>query len=1804
MSSPVQAIRGSKGRFRRLLKFGLRAALLCLLLALVVRVTLPWIAPRALSSVAGMLGFEASFDDMHLRVVRGDLELWGLRVGPQHEEGETPAPFIELEYLALDIDMGSLLSARPRIRRMEVDGLELRLDRDERGRWALLEALAPLLASAESPPPAPEDADPSDPVALSSPIEITALRVSGAVLHLSDQHLIPALERDLRFSVRVSDVGSRESETLIELESWSPGALARARAAGRAQTGGDALSLDMKVEVSGFEPQAFEPYLLALGIRPVARGIDVLGRMQFLAQRPDPALDQVSVSLELGELSFEVDGVPEFSAQSFSLTIPSVGAERLELDAFQVEGVRGAAQLTADGHLRLAGFEFGGEAVLATHQQAEASSQQAEGGVEPSTPGPAEEPDASASESSFSLVLERVTGRDFLFEFEDSSLSPPVALSLQLDEYQLTQLIFDPTRAAQPASFTARGSMPGVIGELALEGSALISESGFQVDASTRAGAITLEALEPYLARAGIESQFEGGEFSAELAASGGLEDGVLSLDFGATEVRLRERAGAEPLFEVGAAQVRELRIDAARAEYSLGDAALTGLRIRIERDEQGALHGFGFKLGTAAEASFEHEVAKTEAPAPGQEPRVSGGVAQGTASSGSPPRLELRSVRWSDTHLEFIDRSVEQPSSDGQPFTQVFDDLEASLTGLVLGGEGERSPAKVALRASAGDFAERIELSGEFLTMPGEINLRGDLQLAAQGLSLLALDPYLSELQFQPELANGELSMTMSASLQQQAGTFIVSLALREVQLSEGEQRLAALGGLQVEDLRIDQGELRVPLISIEAPYLTASLDEAGALRLLGVRVLPRIPEEGGIARLPRVHELIDLAVFEALLSSIALGDGPAVRLDELALTRAGFDWQDLTVSPVVEARMSVDVGVRDFVLGREASPASFDIELGIDQTLESLRLSGELMPAPRHVSVRADILGEGLRSGVFTGYLPPGIEVHLTDGQLAAHLEVEGEEFEPGEYRAGAKLSGIEFSEASTARPYLAMESLAAELLRFSTEDNAVELGELSLKGLELELIRESEQVLSALGVRVDLAAMAEASAAQQVPETPSVSVTERAGTAAAIATRKAFPLVSVQALELDLARFSFLDQLSARGEPLDLSLNLSSSKPLVLLDANPEELAPLELHLAGAFPPVVGQVDVDFIAEPYVAEPRFRMDAVLGGLSAVGLVELLPQLADSIDGTQLTNGELGMKLDLVLRARRRGPTDYDLRSGFGLELEASDLALRDEPGGEILLGVDGIHVDVRKVRPLTGDVHISEVEILNPRGSATRERDGLRVAGVLLKTPEATEQVDSEPEPEVVMETAPLQVGEGPELRIDRFYITGMSFELADEAVVPAMRIPLDDVDFELRGLSTTGLQQGKPVRFNAIATASAITLPKRDAYGRLIELASGESSAWPGSSYDVEERPAFEEFSLTGELRTQPRLMGSVKVDLRGLELLNYSGASKDAGVEIQDGVLDSSVSMKINERGLWVDATSVFTWLSMSEGGDGPISSTLKLPAPLDAVIFITRNGSGENKIPVSFHIPVSGLSVSSLVATATATLAQVIAASVARSPFRIVGGVLDFTGITSDEVVARVQESTEFYFDPGAPRANKEQKDKLAALLDKVRKDDGLVLVLQHELGGGDLARCDALANPDPEWCREFAVRLRLEKARLWKQRERAAQDVRAEYAMGEVDRAEALAIELRALDAQLGRTEASLDNIYQLLRPGAERRREKRTKVACLELAKLRLAVARARLLAELGPEFADRLDIRRPRFQPSGGHAGGMVVITPKMR
>jgi hypothetical protein len=70
------------------------------------------------------------------------------------------------------------------------------------------------------------------------------------------------------------------------------------------------------------------------------------------------------------------------------------------------------------------------------------------------------------------------------------------------------------------------------------------------------------------------------------------------------------------------------------------------------------------------------------------------------------------------------------------------------------------------------------------------------------------------------------------------------------------------------------------------------------------------------------------------------------------------------------------------------------------------------------------------------------------------------------------------------------------------------------------------------------------------------------------------------------------------------------------------------------------------------------------------------------------------------------------------------------------------------------------------------------------------------------------------------------------------------------------------------------------------------------------------------------------------------------------------------------------------------------------------------------------------------------------------------------------------------------------------------------------------------------------------------------------------------------------------------MLRPGAERRADRRTRDAAIEIARLRLEAARGELLRSHVRQMPARLDVRRPRFGAVEGDEPGRIVLTLRRR
>ncbi len=964
------------------------------------------------------------------------------------------------------------------------------------------------------------------------------------------------------------------------------------------------------------------------------------------------------------------------------------------------------------------------------------------------------------------------------------------------------------------------------------------------------------------------------------------------------------------------------------------------------------------------------------------------------------------------------------------------------------------------------------------------------------------------------------------------------------------------------------------------------------------------------------------------ALLGTLVPGaSAPDLALD-LAVRGSGFSTVGL--HPLVDVLglesvlqgallaldLDLDLAQRDG--GLALDPLTFGLRLTSGDTFDELSLEGEAFVRPEESGVSARVELNGIRSGELAALLPPGIELAVTDGRLAAALAAGSTACPEGGRSAWFELSDLAYRDGE--RPLAALGTLAVRASRLDPAAGVFAFDEVALRGLELEVFRTEPGRLELLGL-----AFAEPPAAPEEHGVDAAVVTEPPARTSGGATpnaNAALPLVTLAKLDVGIARFAFLDTTQAGARPLDASLRLSNTAPLVLLDAHPDALPPIELALTGSAEPVLGELEIGIGIEPFATRPEIVVSIAAAHIRGGGLTEVLPELVSVLDGSGLVDGRFDASVRGALDWRRRGPTDFDVSSGFGAELELRDVAFRAEPEGPVLVGVDGVDVSVARIDPATGAVHVSSVEIETPRLHARRDADGLHVAGIVVLPAQAdTGAVDvpagastRSPEPAVAAVEAASSKGErpsapaAPEFRLDDLSIQGLDVEFRDASAEPELFLPLEDLSLEVKDFSTLAFSQQKHVRYSAYLRSGRVPLPirrQRSLLGGLAHGALGMAGLGKEQDERTEERAFFDEIAVTGSLAFHPALEGWTKIEVSSLELLGFEGAAREGGVTIGDGVLDASVYVRFRgERGASTVSSFDFQHLALSEPANGPISRYLKLPMPLDAVLFVLRNSEGAHVVPLSFDTTTSGgMGGGALAAAAATTFAKVVAEAVAQSPLRVTGKLTDFVGLTGRPPEDLSQEGVSFAFEAADPAFDSTELGRVKGLLTKVKADDELGLVLTHSIGQLDVERASVFANPSPEACVHLSLELRAKKRDLGGLREDVAARARAHYAVGNEAAAAAATERLRAIERELSRTEDALDRLGDLLRSGADRRRDKRTRAACLEIAERRLETVRAALLED--GVHPGRLEVRRPRFVlDDTTPANGQVILVPKRR
>ena len=1762
----------------KLARWTRRLALIAIALVVTVRVALAFAITPILVNLAAGQGYDLRIGGFDATWLGLNLEFRDVRLSDASRPDATP--LLEVDYLLVDADVSETLLGSPTIHRVEVDGVRVDLERDSEGRWLLPES-APT-TEAQAPATAATSDEPLDdtraPFALRLPVRVGAVLVQQVRLHVLDASHGTPIDHDLAVEVRVDSLGYEDRPATLELlglgADWLDLLLLQVELDQREDGG---LDIDGSFDLAGLEALRLAPLLDETGVEIHARMFEGHGQLTaaLIPTEADAADGPLRVELDVTDVSLEVDLEEQLAVDRIHVEIDHWSEARIEGTRIDVSGPRAHFARDDSGSLRILGTTVGGANTDEPDPQPE--SQLAE-------------PAATSSPTLFDIGVAVHDGR---FRFDDAATPDGSAhvVEVLLNDLDLEGLCWPVVPDSTKARLTMSLSVPESLDALDVQGVIEPNPTGFEASLSLDATGLSGTASRPYLTAVGVDPILAGGKIHVEA-------DGVVEQTEGGVTVEATARGLA---IESNGVNVADL-----------GTLTVTGLN-----------------LPDAGGARLDQIVLD---------------------------RIALPIERFADGALELAGVRI-QGASDQPPFQIAIEGERIELRDLDFTGDADR-PATLIASGRVRGLVESLELDGRIDV--DDDGLLADFDLTGDAIDPTGLTAVLARMGLESTFEDGRLSGHLEVRQGPRVEGGDLALMLSDVRIEDGSTELFAVDRLELGPTRF--APLTIGELELSGARLRLERDLAGRTSLLGFAPLVDTPEPAPAA----LDTSVDVEGFgsdaesaEATTSSPEVAASatesssdpePSTRTDlggplpipDLGLLGARMDDVELIFEierpDARSERRSLTIAgvVEPIRLGADASAGGLKLAVTVDANA-SLALEGNLLASPDELRADMQVTGRVDDGAELADLLPSTLACTLGDGALDGHVELEVVAAEEGGRSLRAKLDGLRLTDRGGADELVNVESLTLVAPRLDPAALRYAIDELEVDGARLQLARDLDGTLHVAGLA--FAPTLEEGVSDAKPASTPSPVN------GAMVMPERYPDLRVESIDLGLERVRWIDRAQGpEATPIDLSVRLTNDEPWQLIDDVPEDLPSIAARLELGATPLFERVESVLTVEPFAELPHLHATLEGTGISGAGFEAALPVASEGFEADGLTSGRLSAELDLSIDLRRRHALDLDLRDGFGAILNVDDLELVDAERDERWLALESLRVDVRRIRPDTGDVHITAIEATEPFLRALTRDEAFEFLAIRFPQapestapsttetagPDASEASETALSVTVPSDTGPSQTGpsqtgpsqtgssevdpsavEGPsdattsevaaagesssELRVDQVLINGLDLAYTDFDADPVARIPLEDLDLELRNY-TNKVEGASPLIVSGIVTAGTVELPApiQPRGGMLGGLTQAAMSTLTGNRQErpLEQRPLFRELGLSAQVTRGPEPTGWIRFYMTGFELLALRGLAAKSDIQIGGGLVDTDVRLQLRGTdGTDIQSTTVFERLSLSEPPNGPISRYLKLPAPLDSVLFLLRDRAGRIRLPVDVTISAGRLSRSRLATAITTALVTVISNAVASSPLRVTGALtgligLDMNGERDVEpiVTTAAYTSGAIHLDPSSVAA-------LDTALEALRKDDDLELIVEQVLGADDLSHAESLGNPTPEEALELTHRLEEQVVTLTARRTSLAIEIRTLQLVDRGTEATERAEELVLVESRLGLLERAIDNAYRRLRPTSDRRRDQRTREAALHLAELRQSALLERV-AELRMEDSllrlDLRPVRIPRGEP----------------
>ncbi|MFC1764445.1 DUF748 domain-containing protein [Planctomycetota bacterium] len=495
--------------WRRLLRIAIVFLVLFVILRIGVLTALPWFLERSLAT----RGFDGSYERLRVHLLAGDAELWHFEIRAQGS-AET---LVHLEYCRAEISIWTLVRGNLVIPRIEVDGLDVNLQRRADGTWTGWENLARLSTAtprAKTKPPRDPNRPLLPPLNLAPPFKLDALRLQHVNVLLRDEAISPPLDTQLDLNVRLSNLGSAWRPMRYQLTLTVDNVIDRLELSGTASGNSTRMAVEYEALLQGVYPVPIQAYLARLGVYVKAERLDggLRGTLDLQVAeetRSGEPGQHLAMALELKDLSLVADRSPEIMLGRCTLRTDISDANGIELHSLQLADGRVRVYRDPDAGISLAGIYLLKPIALRKPKPVRAESVPPPPDVAP-TPSPSP---STAQEGLLWSVGEVDLQRVELIWDEDRVVDvPPLALTIE------SGTIGPVTKTAdgiQPIPLQAQARVAGVIETGTLSGHCdFMSHTKYvEVDGDLRG--VTPTGVGGYLTSTGLESEHQAARLKA-----------------------------------------------------------------------------------------------------------------------------------------------------------------------------------------------------------------------------------------------------------------------------------------------------------------------------------------------------------------------------------------------------------------------------------------------------------------------------------------------------------------------------------------------------------------------------------------------------------------------------------------------------------------------------------------------------------------------------------------------------------------------------------------------------------------------------------------------------------------------------------------------------------------------------------------------------------------------------------------------------------------------------------------------------------------------------------------------------------------------------------------------------------------------------------------------------------------------------------------------------------------------------------------------------------------------------------------